>query len=218
MEFVFCNLGMENFIFRFFMKTVPKTNTYYAKDRKAWRKWLEKNHAVSSGIWLIYYKKDSGKSRVPYADAVEEALCFGWIDSTLNPVDEHSYMQLFTPRKPKSGWSKLNKDRAEKLIREGLMTPAGMQKIEEARHHGTWSKLDHIESFTVPSLLDKAFKKNKKAAAFFDGLGKTNKKYILYYINNVKSDETKMKRIDEIVDAANQGRMLDRFVVRKKKE
>ncbi len=81
---------------------------------------------------------------MPYADAVEEALCFGWIDSTLNPIDEHSYMQLFTPRKPKSGWSKLNKERVEALIANGLMTPAGHEKIELAKHHGTWSKLDRI--------------------------------------------------------------------------
>jgi uncharacterized protein YdeI (YjbR/CyaY-like superfamily) len=193
-------------------------DTYYAKDRKAWRKWLEKNHLTSAGIWLIYYKKDSGKTRVPYADAVEEALCFGWIDTTLNPRDEDSYMQLFTPRKHKSGWSKLNKDRVEKLIEQGLMTPAGLEKIEAAKHHGTWAKLDHIESFTPPPELEKAFKANKKAKAFFDTLGKTNKKYILYYINNVKGEELKAKRIQEIIAAANEGKMPDRFIVRRKKD
>jgi uncharacterized protein YdeI (YjbR/CyaY-like superfamily) len=197
---------------------IPKTNTFYAKDRKAWRKWLEKNHTTSNGVWLIYFKKDSGKTRVPYADAVEEALCFGWIDSTLNPIDEHSYMQLFTPRKTKSGWSKLNKERVERLIEQGLMTPPGMEKIELAKHHGTWSKLDHIESFAVPPLLEKAFRKNKKAEKFFDTLSKTNKKYILYYINNVKSEEAKAKRVDEIIAAANEGRMAERYTVRRKKE
>jgi len=134
---------------------VLKTNTYYAKDRKAWRKWLEKNHLVSDGVWLIYFKKDSGKTRVDYADAVEEALCFGWIDSTLNAIDEHSYMQLFTPRKPRSGWSKLNKERVEALIAQGLMMPAGYEKIELGKKHGTWHKLDHIESFTLPAELEK---------------------------------------------------------------
>ena len=82
-------------------KAIPKTNTFYATDRKAWREWLGINHATSAGVWLIYFKKDSGKTRVPYADAVEEALCFGWIDSTLNPIDEHSYMQLFTAAQTK---------------------------------------------------------------------------------------------------------------------
>src|SRR5579872_3692805 len=135
---------------------IDKSITFRSKDRAAWRKWLEKNHKSSSGVWLIYYKKDSGKTRVPYADAVEEALCFGWIDSTLNPIDKDSYMQLFTPRKPKSGWSKLNKERVEKLIEQGLMTNAGLEKIEEAKLHGTWNKLDHIESFTIPPILEKA--------------------------------------------------------------
>ncbi len=131
-------------------KGIDKTTTFYSKDRKAWRNWLEKNHNASPGIWLIYYKKDSGKSRVAYADAVEEALCFGWIDSTMNPIDADSYMQLFTPRKEKSGWSKLNKERVEKLIQLGLMTDAGMKKIELAKKHETWNKLDHIEAFTIP--------------------------------------------------------------------
>jgi len=199
-------------------KGIDKTNTYYAKDRKAWRKWLEKNHLTSQGIWLIYYKKDSGKTRVAYADAVEEALCFGWIDSTLNPIDEHSYMQLYTPRKPKSGWSKLNKERVEKLAEQGLMTPAGLEKIEAAKHHGTWNKLDHIESFTPPPELETAFKANKKAKKFFEALSNTNKKYILYYINNVKSDELKAKRINEIIAAANEQKMIERFTVRRKKD
>ena len=106
---------------------------YYAKNRKTWRKWPEKNYARSSGIWLIYYKKSSGKSRVPYDDAVEEALCFGWTDSTIRPLDEESYMQRFSSRKPKSGWSGLNKKRIEKVIAEGLMTKAGLEKIEAAK-------------------------------------------------------------------------------------
>ena len=193
---------------------IDKTNTYYAKDRAAWRKWLEKNHATSNGVWLVYYKKDSGKTRVPYAGAVEEALCFGWIDSTLNPIDEHSYMQLFTPRKPKSGWSKLNKERVEKLLEQGLMTPAGQHKIDIAKHHGTWSKLDGIESFTPPPILEKAFARNKKAKTFFDSLSKTNKKYILYYTNGVKNEEAQAKRVAEIIAAANEGKMLDRWLTK----
>ncbi len=197
---------------------IDKTNTYYAKDRKAWRKWLEKNHDTSTGIWLIYYKKDSGKTRVEYADAVEEALCFGWIDSTFNPIDEHSYMQQFTPRKPKSGWSKLNKDRVEKLIAQGLMTPAGLEKIEQAKQQGTWAKLDHIESLTPPPELEKAFKANKKAKDYYDTLSITNKKYILYHLSHVKSIELREKRVNEVIAAANEQKMLDRFVVRKKKE
>ncbi len=196
-------------------KAVDKTNRYYAKDRKTWRKWLEKNHKSSTGVWLIYYKIGSGKSRVAYADAVEEALCFGWIDATINTVDEHSFMQLFTPRKPKSGWSKLNKERVARLAEEGLMTEAGMEKIEAAKKHGTWEKLDGIESFVVPPELQKAFSANKKAKAYFETLSKTNKKYILHYTSNVKDPVKKAARIKEIIDAANEGRMADRYIRKK---
>lgn len=196
---------------------IDKENRYYAKDRKTWRKWLEKNHSTSAGVWLVYYKKDSGRTRVEYGDAVEEALCFGWIDSTMNPIDEQSYMQLFTPRKPKSGWSALNKQRIEKLLGQGLMHEAGHAKIETARQDGSWEKLDHIESFTIPPELKKAFTANKKAKAFFDAQGKTNKKYILYYIANVKDATKKAKRVEEVIEAANEGRMLARFTVLRKK-
>ena len=105
----------------------------YAKDRKAWRKWLQKHHDTSPGVWLVYHKKHTGEKTVVYAEAVEEALCFGWIDSTSRPIDEDTYQQLFLPRKPKSQWSKLNKTRIEKMIEEGLMTEAGMAKIEAAK-------------------------------------------------------------------------------------
>jgi uncharacterized protein YdeI (YjbR/CyaY-like superfamily) len=199
-------------------KAIGKTNTFYAKDRNTWRKWLAEHHKTSGGIWLIYYKQGSGKTRVPYADAVEEALCFGWIDSTLNAIDEDSYMQLFMPRKPRSGWSKLNKERAEELIEAGLMTVAGLEKIEAAKQQGTWHKLDDIESFTLPPLLEKALEENKKAKDFFDKLSKTNKKYILYYLNNVKSEETKMKRVEAIIAAANENKMLDRWILPAKKK
>ncbi len=201
------------------MPILDRSKRYYAKDRKTWRKWLEKNHATAEGIWLVYYKQCSGKSRVPYADAVEEALCFGWIDTTSNPIDEDSYMQLFTPRKSKSTWSKLNKERVEKLIAEGSMTEAGIAKIEEAKKNGSWTSLDKVEAFELPPELKKAFATNKKAKIFFDELGKTNKKYILYHINSAKRAETRQARVDEIVAAANEGRMLDRWVaVKPKKE
>ena len=129
---------------------------YYPKTRKEWRRWLTRNHETSSGVWLINYKKESGRPRVPYADAVEEALCFGWIDSVMNPLDDHSFMQLFTPRKPKSNWSKLNKQRIESLIEQGLMTPAGMAKIEAAQKDGSWTSLDKVEALDVPPDLAKA--------------------------------------------------------------
>ncbi len=192
-------------------QSIDKNERYYAKDRKNWRKWLEKNHKSSAGIWLVYYKKDSGKTRVSYSDAVEEALCFGWIDSTLNPIDEECYMQLFMPRKPKSGWSKLNKQRVEKLEKEGLMTEAGLEKIELAKQHGTWNKLDGIEAFTLPDELEKAFAKNKTAKKYFDTLSTWNRKYLLYWLHGAKRAETRMKRIEDIVQSLADHKMPERF-------
>ena len=177
---------------------------FYAKDRQTWRKWLAKNHNSSPGIWLVYYKKDSGKTRVAYADAVEEALCFGWIDATVRPGDNDHYIQLFTPRKPKSGWSQINKGRIERLINEGLMTDAGQVKIDEAKKNGTWAKLDAVESMTIPPELEKEFKKSKKVKSFFDSLSKTGKKMVLYRLNAAKRPETKAKRMAEFIEAAKQ--------------
>ena len=177
--------------------------TFYAKDRKAWHKWLEKNHTKSPGIWLIYYKKSSGKSRVPYDDAVEEALCFGWIDSTIRTIDEEKYMQRFTPRKPKSGWSGHNKKRVENLIRAGLMTKAGLEKIEIAKKDGSWEILDKIYApahlLEIPADLEKAFAKNKKAKTNFENFAVFTKRQFLSWINLAKWPETRKARIKHAV-------------------
>jgi len=191
---------------------------YYAKDRATWRKWLQKHHQTADGIWLVYYKKDSGKTRVSYNDAVEEALCYGWIDSTLRPIDDLSYKQLFMPRKPKSGWSKLNKDRVEKLQKEGLMTAAGLEKIELAKTHGTWGKLDHIESFTIPPDLEKAFTTNKAAKKYYETLSTWRKKYLLYWLGNAKREETRQKRIEDIIQSLNEEKLPDHFTRLAKKK
>ena len=120
------------------MSKLDQFERYYARDRKEWRKWLEKNHDTSPGVWLIYHKKCSDEPCVSYDEAVEEALSFGWIDSKVNKLDDERYMQVFTPRKPKSIWSKLNKQRVKKLIEQGLMTSAGLEKIEAAKEDGSW--------------------------------------------------------------------------------
>ena len=198
-------------------KVIDTFKEYHAKDRAAWRKWLEKNHAKEEGVWLIYYKKDSGKTRVDYPDAVREAICFGWIDSTLRPIDDEKYKQLFMPRKAKSGWSQLNKQYVAELTEMGLMTEAGLEKIEQAKQHGTWSKLDHIESFTVPEDLEQALKKNKTALKYFEGLVKSNKKYLLHWLSTAKKEETRGVRIDTIMSALKEERMPDRFIRKPKK-
>jgi uncharacterized protein YdeI (YjbR/CyaY-like superfamily) len=183
--------------------------TFYAKDRKTWRRWLEKNHAKSPGIWLVYYKKASGKPRVTYNDAVEEALCFGWIDSTAKSLDEERYMQRFTPRKPKSGWSGINKERINKIIASGLMTEAGIVKIEAAKKDGSWNSLDKIyapaDQLLLPAELEKAFYRNKKAKTNFDNFPVFTRRQFLYWINVAKRPETRKARVKQAVlmSAAN---------------
>ncbi|MEO8765628.1 MAG: YdeI/OmpD-associated family protein [Ginsengibacter sp.] len=175
---------------------------YYAKDRKAWRNWLQKNHLKEPGVWLIYYKKDSGKTRVSWEDAVEEALCFGWIDSISKPIDEHKYAQRFTPRKIKSVWSALNKKRVEKLSEQKLMSPAGLAIIDAGKKNGSWEQLDHVENFVVPADLKNLFAKNKKVLKYFEALAKSSQKIWLYRLHNAKLPETKAKRMAELMAAA----------------
>jgi uncharacterized protein YdeI (YjbR/CyaY-like superfamily) len=187
--------------------------TFYARDRKAWRNWLQKNHSKSQGVWLIYYKKSSGKERLDYGDAVEEALCFGWIDSTARPIDDERYMQRFTPRKPKSGWSALNKRRIEKMIEQNLVTRAGLEKMEEAKKSGAWERLDHIEALQLPEDFEKALAKNKKAKSNFEKFPQFTKKQFLYRINSAKRPETRNERIKLLVKmaAANKKPSIEGF-------
>jgi uncharacterized protein YdeI (YjbR/CyaY-like superfamily) len=143
---------------------VSEYKTTHPKTRKQWRQWLEKNHLSSPGIWLIYYKKESGKPRVSYEEAVEEALCFGWIDSLPRKLDNERAMLKFTPRKPKSVWSELNKTRVDKLNKNRLMTPSGLKKIEQAKKDGSWDTLNtsnfHINNNSLLPELEKELKKN----------------------------------------------------------
>jgi uncharacterized protein YdeI (YjbR/CyaY-like superfamily) len=121
-------------------KPSPSDNLeiFYAKDRQQWRRWLEENHETSKGVWLLFYKKGSKMPHPTYNEAVEEAICFGWVDSQDKSLDEMRYVQRFTPRKPKSNWSASNKERVKKMIEEGKMTPAGMAAVERAKKEGTW--------------------------------------------------------------------------------
>ena len=187
--------------------------SFCPRNRKAWRDWLEKNHATSPGVWLIYYKKTSGKSGIVYNEAVEEALCFGWIDSTMRPMDEERYMQRFTPRKPKSGWSGLNKKRIEKMMSEGLMTKPGLDRIEAAKKDGSWESLDHIDAIQLPEDFEKALSKNKKAKTNFENFPPFSKKQFLYHINQAKRPETRKERIKLCVQmaAANKKPSIEGF-------
>jgi uncharacterized protein YdeI (YjbR/CyaY-like superfamily) len=189
---------------------------YYARDRKEWRTWLEKNSTTSPGVWLIYYKQQSGQPRVSYEEAVEEALCFGWIDSRPNAIDDERYMQLFSPRKARSPWSKINKERVEKLIEQGLMTEAGYKAIETAKQNGFWSIYDGIEAQTMPEDFVQALAANPTARQNFEAFSDSSKKQLLWHIESAKRPETRLKRIGQIVEAAAQNINPLQYNVRKK--
>jgi len=183
-----------------------KLETIYACDRKAWRQWLEQNHRTSPGIWLIYYKVKSGKPSIQYSEAVKEALCLGWIDSKVKSLDEDRYQQLFTPRKPKSVWSQLNKQYIEELIQQGRMMPAGLDKINAAKQDGSWTTLDEIEALVIPLDLRQALAANQTAKHNFEALSRSAKKNILFWIGSAKRPETRLKRIEQTVSSAAQNK------------
>lgn len=177
-------------------------HTFYASNRKAWRTWLEKNHLSEKSIWLIIYRKESGVPSVYYPEAVEEALCFGWIDSKPNKRDHESYYQFFSVRNPKSNWSKVNKDKVSKLIEQGLMTAAGQKLIDRAKQSGTWTALDKVDQLILPVDLEAVLKKNPEARVNFSAFSRSSKRGILEWILNAKKTETRQKRIDETVRLA----------------
>ncbi|MCP4757182.1 MAG: hypothetical protein GY866_40480 [Proteobacteria bacterium] len=181
----------------------------YLTNRNDWRAWLEKNHATEREIWLVYYKKHTGKPRIPYDDAVEEALCFGWIDSIVKKIDDERYSQKFTPRKEKSNWSPLNKKRVDKLIEQGRMTRAGLELVENAKADGSWhKKTPSAMPFDIPAELERALSSNEKAKTFFDVLPPSSRKQYIGWIAGAKKDETREKRVKEAMTLLNNGRKL----------
>ncbi len=152
-------------------------------------------------MWLILYKKGSGTPGVTYEEAVEEALCFGWIDSVTNRLDGERFMQLFTPRKRKSPWAKSNKERVERLLAAGLMAPAGLAAIEAAKRDGTWTALDGIEDLQVPDDLAAALAANPAAEARFAAYSASTRKQLLWWVVSAKRPETRQRRIARIVAA-----------------
>mgnify|MGYP000952886911 CR=1 FL=1 len=181
-----------------------KRNEYYPVNRKQWRNWLQKNHTKASHVWLILYKKESSMPGVIYSEVVEEALCFGWIDSKPNKRDDESYFLFIAPRKPKSVWSALNKTRIEKLIAEKKMAAAGLSKIEAAKKDGSWFALDKTEALEMPQALKKAFTKNKSALKNFNAFPSSVKKQNYYWVQSAKTATTLEKRVNEIVMLAAQ--------------
>jgi uncharacterized protein YdeI (YjbR/CyaY-like superfamily) len=175
-----------------------KIETFCPASQKAWRQWLQKNHDKKQSVWLIYFKMKTGKRTLSWSEAVDEALCFGWIDSRAKPVDEEKYAQLFSRRKASSTWSKVNKEKVQQLIDDGRMTSAGLQSIEIAKQNGSWTMLDEVEALVIPDDLEKAFKSKRGSRDFFMSLSKSIRKSILQWIVLAKRAETRLKRVNEI--------------------
>jgi uncharacterized protein YdeI (YjbR/CyaY-like superfamily) len=170
----------------------------YVGDRGAWRRWLAEHHATSPGIWLVFDKKSSRPDRLAYGDAVEEALCYGWIDSTVRTLDDARYVQLMAPRKPKSTWSRSNKVRVERLIAQGLMAAPGLASIERARANGAWESLDAVEALVVPKDLALALRALPGAAKNFAAFSPSARKGYLHWISQAKRPETRAHRVAHV--------------------
>lgn len=184
---------------------------YCPLNQSEWRKWLQKNHGKKKAVWLIYFKKKSPDHNLTWSKAVDEALCFGWIDSTARPIDEEKYKQYFSRRKPKSNWSKINKDKVKLLIDQGLMEEAGYKSIEIAKENGSWTILDAIEALIVPTDLSKELAKHDGSAEYFDSRTKSVKKLLLHWVVSAKREETRQKRIQEIAENASNGLVPKQF-------
>lgn len=165
--------------------------------RAAWRRWLSAHHGRTEGVWLVVFKQSSGRGGLRLDEAVEEALCHGWIDSLPGKVDDARTKLYFAPRKPGTGWSRLNKQRIERMVQAGRMTEAGMAKIEAAKADGSWNKLDAIENLEVPDDLARALRAVAGARAHFDAFPPSARRGILEWIAQARTPETRTRRIAE---------------------
>ncbi len=183
---------------------MQEIETFCPTSPQHWRQWLAENHQSKQSIWLIYYKKQTKKPSLSWSEAVDEALCFGWIDSTAKTIDSETYKQFFCKRKPKSVWSKVNKDKVERLLANDLIAPAGLACIDIAKQNGSWSILDDVEALKMPEDLATAFDAQPDALDFFLSFSKSAQKSILQGLVLLKRPETRQKRIKEIVERAAQ--------------
>lgn len=183
---------------------MTKTEVFYPKSQTEWRQWLTENHISKQSVWLVYYTKASDKPSIAWSNAVDEALCFGWIDSRKIKIDEETSHQFFSKRKPKSTWSKINKEKVRQLISNGQMTQAGLDCIEIAKQNGSWTILDDVEELIIPDDLEQAFVKHKGSKDFFLSLSRSTRKMMLASIVFARRPETRQKRIDEIALLAGQ--------------
>ena len=187
------------------------TDTFCPKNKNEWRNWLLKHHISKQSVWLICYKKSSGVPSIIWSESVEEALCFGWIDSVRKTIDEQRYKQFFSKRKSISTWSKINKDKVEYLIAKKRMSEAGYKSISEAKRNGSWSILDEVEKLIIPPDLEVAFQKHSGSKDFFLSLSKSGRKILLQWIVLAKRDTTRQNRIKQIAENAKEGKKPKAF-------
>lgn len=171
---------------------------FHPKTAAEWRRWLRENHATAAGVWLVSYKAATGRPSVAYEEAVQEALCYGWIDAQLRPIDDERSSILFAPRRAGSAWARSNKERVRKLIAAGRMRPAGLAKIEAAKRDGSWTLLDSVEAMTIPPDLRKALAAARVTKAF-GALSNSAKRAHLYRLVTAKRPETRAKRVADVV-------------------
>ncbi len=190
--------------------TETPPNSIHPATLADWRAWLADNHTRPNGVWLITYRPATGKETFNYEQAVEEALCFGWIDGQANKLDDERTMLWFAPRRPGSGWARTNKARVERLIADGRMTPAGLTKIEAAQADGSWTLLDSVERLEVPDDLAAEFDKYPDARAHFDAFPPSARRMALAWIAMAKRPETRAKRVSETARLAQENVRVNR--------
>lgn len=178
---------------------------YHPPHLQAWRAWLATNHATARGVWVASWRKASGRDRIPYEALVEEALCFGWIDSTVNILDDERGLQLMTPRKPKSSWTRLNKKRVAALEAQGRMTEAGRGAVEVAKANGSWTLYDAVEDMIEPDDLAEALDESPASRATWDGFPPSARKQMLWWVLSAARPATRASRIAKIVTEAEHG-------------
>ncbi|MDH3372853.1 MAG: YdeI/OmpD-associated family protein [Gammaproteobacteria bacterium] len=182
---------------------------YTPKNRNNWRNWLQKNHANETEVWLVFLKKHTARPNLSYNDAVEEALCFGWIDGIKRSIDKDRYMHRFTPRKPNSSWSESNKKRARCMIDAGQMAPAGKRSIELAKKNGKWTTpVGRHNVFKMPPELKAKLESSDKAASFFASLPPSYQRQYIAWIATAKRPKTKQGRLDEAIQLLERGKKL----------
>lgn len=191
------------------LKSEPKT--VYPASAAEWRLWLQENHSKENAVWLVFHKVKSGIPSVSYDEAVDEALCFGWIDSKAQSVDQISHRQFFSKRKPKSVWSRVNKAKIAKLMEEGRMTEAGIKCIETAKMNGSWTILDEVEELRIPDDLKNELEKFPEANKYFELLSRSTKRNMLQWLVMAKKEETRKTRISEIVEKAKENKKPEQF-------